>query len=321
MVKDKSNGAYKINFRCPFCGDSEKSKYKTRGWIFESKGRLHYKCFNCGIAPPFGKVLEHLNQPLYREYCVEKFKREPMRATSRAEPAKSLPVEKTEFKITGAHSIRELSDLHPAKRYVTGRQIPDFIFDDVYYVEEFFKWVNETLVADKFKVKRDEPRIVFTLRRRDGSVFGIQGRSLDPDSTLRYVTVRTEDTDDPKIFGMNRWDPTKPTYVVEGPIDSLFLPNCLAMVGSEARLDSVVNKELTTVVFDCEPRNREIVANVNKYILDGWRVCVWPENFKHKDINDAVKSGMTPDEVERVIASNSYSGLTASLKMKYWSRV
>lgn len=320
MVKDKSDSKFKLNFRCPFCGDSNKSKYKTRGWLFESGDRLAYKCFNCGVSPPFGKVIQTVSPHLYREYCIEQFRREPPKRAVKTTEHPSPFEEKAEFTLRGVTSIRDLSDNHPAKQYVLGRKIPEFILGDVYYAHEFYKWVNETLVPDKFRVRRDEPRIVFTLRRRDGSVFGIQGRSLDPDSTLRYVTVRTEDSDDPKIFGVDRWDPDVKTYVVEGPIDSLFLPNCLAMVGSEARLDRVVNKELTTVVLDNERRNREIVAVMNKYVLDGWQVCIWPDDFKHKDLNDAIRAGYSPEELEGVVASNTYRGAAAALKMKYWNK-
>ena len=34
------------NFRCPICGDSERNKTKARGYVFEVKGKLVYKCHN-----------------------------------------------------------------------------------------------------------------------------------------------------------------------------------------------------------------------------------------------------------------------------------
>ena len=44
----KSSGKY--NFRCPICGDSEKSKYKARAWIYEIQGKSRFHCFNCSAS-------------------------------------------------------------------------------------------------------------------------------------------------------------------------------------------------------------------------------------------------------------------------------
>ena len=46
LFKKKSDGLY--NFRCPYCGDSQKSRTKARGYVFRKKNDLFYKCHNCG---------------------------------------------------------------------------------------------------------------------------------------------------------------------------------------------------------------------------------------------------------------------------------
>ena len=38
------------------------------------------------------------------------------------------------------------------------------------------------------------------------------------------------DDDAPKVYGLDRVNENKKIYVVEGPLDSLFVENCVAMV-------------------------------------------------------------------------------------------
>ena len=76
--------------------------------------------------------------------------------------------------------------------------------------------------------------------------------------------------------------------MVEGPIDSLFLPNCLAMAGADMSDLSILNKDKTTLIFDNEPRNFQICISMVKSLQDGWKVVVWPKSITCKDINDMV---------------------------------
>ena len=43
----KKKGDYTFNCRCPICGDSKKNKYKARGYVYEKKEALFFKCHNC----------------------------------------------------------------------------------------------------------------------------------------------------------------------------------------------------------------------------------------------------------------------------------
>ena len=36
------------NFRCPICGDSQKNKSKTRGYLYSVKEDVNFMCHNCG---------------------------------------------------------------------------------------------------------------------------------------------------------------------------------------------------------------------------------------------------------------------------------
>ena len=92
-------------------------------------------------------------------------------------------------------------------------------------------------------------------------MFAFQGRAFG-NEIPKYITI-TLDPDKDKIYGLNRLDKTKPIQVVEGPIDSMFLDNCIAVAGADfTRLE----KENTTIIFDNERRNVEILKQIEKTI-------------------------------------------------------
>ena len=152
---------------------------------------------------------------------------------------------------------------------------------------------------------------------------GIAARAINAASTLRYLAFRL-DKDAPMIFGMDRIkkNSRNPVYVVEGPIDSLFLPNAIAVGGADfKKLASEIRKDKCIIVFDNEPRNNEIIKRMKSLIDEGYNVCVWPQNIKEKDINDMVLSGIPASKIEDVINKNTYSGLKAMAAFNSWKRV
>ena len=62
------------NFRCPICGDSQKNKNKTRGYLYPVKNNTNFKCHNCGASMSFNNFLKELDSVLYKQYTLEKFK-------------------------------------------------------------------------------------------------------------------------------------------------------------------------------------------------------------------------------------------------------
>jgi len=121
-----------------------------------------------------------------------------------------------------------------------------------------------------------------------------------------------------KVFGLDKIDRDKHIYVVEGPLDSLFLDNCLAVGGSEF---SNLPKENTTIVFDNEPRNQEICNNIEESIRKEYSVCLWPVQNPHKDINDMILSGMSSSDITSQIKENTYRGTEARLRFAEWRKI
>ena len=89
------------------------------------------------------------------------------------------------------------------------------------------------------------------------------------------------DDEAPKIYGLDKINKSKPIYIVEGPFDSLFLENSVAMAGSDLDPRTFGWSDYIWV-YDNEPRNREIVNRISKSIDRGDKVVIWPHNLQQK---------------------------------------
>lgn len=305
----KKNDLY--NFRCPYCGDSAKNKNRARGFLYSKKADMVYKCHNCGIGRSFSNFLKDLDTSLHDEYVMERFKSGLTgKSTVVAEPKfefKKPVFEKTP--LSDLKRIEELNNSHPAKEYLLNRQIPEKYFSKFYYAEDFHAWA-------KTETKIKESRIVIPLKSKSGKLFGFQGRALDKGSKLRYITTILDDRY-AKLFGLDSLDFNKKIYVTEGPFDSLFLSNAIAMCGSDVYLDKSIYKD-RVFVLDNEPRNVQIVNRYEKLIDAGEQVVIWPSTIKEKDINDMVISGLNP---QTIIEDNTYQGLEAKVQFTTWKKV
>lgn len=328
----KRKGNDQWNFSCPFCGDSKTNKHKARGFIFERKGRLRYYCHNCnvpGVDVP--KLVKHLDPMMYDEYVKEKLMADPIK---REKTDVELFADKMKppvfMKSSPLKHLKKISLFQPSsavKVWVDARMIPPESHYRLFFCKEFKHWVNDYCIPNKFdedSLTRDEPRLVIPFLDEEGNLFGVQGRSFKKDANVRYITIIMDDSK-PKVFGLDKINLKLPhIYVVEGPLDSLFIPNCVASCGSDltTNLHRIVDdKSKFIVVYDNEPRNEEIVKKIEKAITAGYNVCIWPDSMAEKDINDMVLAGYTPAKVVDIINENVYSGLKAKLRFSEWKRV
>lgn len=319
LFKRKSDKLW--NFRCPVCGDSQKHKNKARGFVFPVKGKLIYKCHNCGISMAFGKFLEMMDVSMHKEYKMELFKENNTARTINKPKVDMRKVARVvsaqpKFKVDvmkDCESIDSLNNSHPAKEYILNRRLPT---ESLYYTEKFKEWTNSVKPGTFDNVDKDEPRIIIPFRKKDGSVFGFQGRSLEPQSALRYITILLEE-DHTKIFGLDRIDTSKRVFVVEGPFDSLLLDNAVAMAGADvSRCGNLLGKDVV-YVYDNEPRNKQITGRIQKHIKAGDSVVIWPREVKEKDVNDMFLAGRN---VQSIVQSNVYNGLKSTLKFNEWKK-
>jgi len=304
------------NFRCPYCGDSQKRRNKARGYLFKVKNDFVFKCHNCGMGRTLSNFLKDQDTFLHDQYVMEKFKDgKTGKGTTVPNPVFNFQEPKFFSKRENCIDLEKISDLnssHPAREYLEQRGIKDL--DYFYYCPKFKDWTNkQKKIFDN--LKQDSPRIIIPFLDKDGNLFGYQGRSLAPKAKLRYVTIML-DEDQPKIFGQDRVDFNERLYITEGPFDSMFIKNALAMAGSDISLSQFPNS--TVFVFDNEPRNKEIVAKYEKVIKAGYSVVIYPSIIKEKDLNDMSLAGR---DVQSIVECNVYSGLEATLKLNDWKKV
>ena len=307
LQKFKKVKADLYNFRCPICGDSQKHKNKARGYFYVVKNNTNYKCHNCGASLSLNNFLKTIDTTLYKQYTLEKFKE--------GHTGKNFVVDEPNFvfkkPVFKSKIILPLcTEVESGRTYLQKRRVDPRKF---YYAENFKEFCN-TYKEVFTDTTVDEPRIIIPLYQ-EKKLIGFQGRSLGP-SLTKYITVML-DEEAPKIYGLDTIDKGLPIYVVEGPFDSTFVNNSVALCGSDGDLGYLKGSN-TILVYDNEPRNREIVSRIGRCIERNQKVVIWPSNIIEKDINDMVLAG---HDVMSMIKLNTYSGLEAKVKFNTWKKV
>jgi transcription elongation factor Elf1 len=295
------------NFRCPICGDSQKNKSKTRGYLYAVKADMNFRCHNCGASMTLSNFIKKIDPNLHKQYVFERFKDgKTGRGTVVEEPKFNFEAPKFKPKL----DLPKASENDIARRYLEKRKLDPNKF---YYTDKFKAWSNSHKKTFD-DLTYDEPRIIIPLFYQN-TLVGFQGRSLGP-SKVKYITVMIND-DAPKIYGLDTIRKSSPVFVTEGPIDSTFLRNSIAMCGA----DGDVGKwgvSTPVWVYDNEPRSKEITSRISNTIARGESVVIWPNQIKEKDINDMVLAG---HDVQSIVESNIYKGLEATLKFTTWKRI
>jgi transcription elongation factor Elf1 len=315
LPKFKKVKPYLYNFRCPCCGDSQKQKNKARGYLYRVKNNTNYKCHNCGISVSFNSFLKDLDPETHKQYIFEKFKDGKTGKNFAAETPedifKHVETSKPTFKEKIVIDLPSAFLVSRSKEYLETRAI---FRGEFYYARNFMEFVN-TIKPDTFKsTNYGEERIVIPLIRNN-TLIGVQGRALST-NPIKYLTIMLDD-DAPKVYGLNTIDKRLPVYVVEGPFDSTFINNSVALCGSDGEIRDLERSD-KVFVYDNEPRNKEIVSRIERCIERGERVVIWPTTIREKDINDMVLSG---HNVQKIVESNIYTGLQAKLKFTTWKKI
>ena len=320
LPKFKRKSDYLFNFRCPHCGDSKKSSTKARGFVYKRKNDMFFKCHNCGMGQSLGNLIKFLDPVMYKEYALERFKdgKRDSEPEFDFKPSKIIQ-SKTFTDKTLDELVRfdKLVTTHPAKQFVYKRLIPKQHWDKLYFCPKFYDWTNQ-IIPNKFpSLKGDHPRVVIPFFARDGKFFAFQGRAFGKERP-KYITIKFNEMR-PKIYGLDRVDLNKPIMITEGPIDSLFLDNAIALAGADANLK--IQPEQCTMVFDNEPRNKEIVKRMSNAVNKKYNVAVWPNTLKYKDINDMIIAGKTSAEIQSIISNNTHCGIAALQHINNWKRI
>ena len=305
LIKFKRVKSDLYNFRCPICGDSKKNKTKTRGYLYTIKADVNFRCHNCGASMTFSNFLKEIDPVVHKQYVFERFKQGSTgRGTVVEEPI--FKFEAPQFKTSIDLPLASTVDV--SRIYLEKRKLDPTKF---YYAERFVEYVNSHNQSMDVK---EHPRIIIPLYYEKNLV-GVQGRALNSNS-VKYITTIFYD-DAPKIYGLDTIRRGAPVFVTEGPFDSTFLLNSIAMCGADGDVGKWGVSD-PVWVYDNEPRSKEITARISNTITRGDKVVIWPSNIYEKDINDMVLAG---HDVQSIVESNVYKGLEANLKFTTWKRI
>ena len=311
----KKKNDYLFNFRCPHCGDSQKSKTKARAYLYRVKNDMFFKCHNCGQGQNLSNFIKFLDPKKYGEYLLERYK-----GSAPSTPQPKFDFKPTKFKETNlldnCTKISNLKDDHPVKDYIKKRLIPTQYYEIIYLVNKFHNFANK-VKPGIFKEKYEHPRLIIPFFDVTGELFAFQGRAFGKEQP-KYITIKLDETKQ-KVYGLERVNFQKHIYIVEGPLDSLFLDNCLAAGGADLTL-RMPNTQVT-YIFDNEPRNKEIIKRMYAVIENDYNVVIWPNHIQLKDVNEMIVSGISVAEIKNIIDKNTFRKLEALEKLSHYKKV
>ena len=313
----KKKTDYLFNFRCPHCGDSQKSKTKARAYLYRIKNDMFFKCHNCGMGQNLANFIKFVDPKIYEQYLLERYKK-----SAPATPKPEFDFKPTKFMdqtpIDDLKSIKGLPEDHPARLYCVNRKIPEKYFNILYFADKFGALVNK-VKPNTYNNKSEHPRLIIPFYDPTGKFFAFQGRAFGKEQP-KYLTIKLDENKQ-KVYGLDKVNFQKPIYITEGPIDSLFIDNCLAAGGADLFLKNKIPNEQITYIFDNEPRNGEIVKRMYDVIEKDFNIVIWPDHMQLKDVNDMILSGLTISEIKDIISKNTFSKLEALTKLNYWKKV
>jgi len=322
--KPKQDHTY--NFRCPLCGDSESRRNIARGYIFPVEQKLLFKCHNCNLSLPFVALLRKLSPGIYNDYLMETLEDRRPPQTVREAPQQPAPT-----RIPNAAALSPLSDhrapespLHPVWLYARRRGIPFDSLSRLSATNKARTWLLPLVGMEKASALKDGvDYLVIPLKLPTGEWYGAQVRDITQKIYLTYRWSR----DPLKVFGLDAWDPKRTTYILEGPMDALFIPNALASCGADllgtARIledEGLMSPDTERVfVWDNEPRSFAVTAQMRKAINGGESVVIWPKDA-FKDVNDRVLAGFPLEDIIETMHERTFMSIHADLAFADWQK-
>lgn len=316
---------FKLNARCPICGDSQKDIHKARFWAYPiDDGSMRVHCFNCDADMHLSRYLKDYEQDLYREYILEKRKEQSFGRTEAPKvdisdkfKAKMPVIEKLNF----CERLDRLDKAHPIIKYVRSRCIPEERWNRLWFTMQWPALVN-SVNPGTYKNETNEPRLVIPIFNKDKEIESFQGRALRSDAPQKYITIKAHDKAT-KIYGLDTVDERQRVWVMEGPIDTLFIPNAIAITGGSLDLGTVPFKETRVWVMDSEQRHPDTIKRMARLIEAGEKVVFWDKvQWPSKDINDMVKDdGATPEQILDYMNKNIEQGLMGKMRLSRYARV
>jgi len=228
------------NFRCHICGDSQKSKSKKRGYILKNKTPWMYYCHNCYYKKPVIFWMKEFFPSYYKDYFKEvlgrndnKKKRDLPNIKARRTRKRSTEQDQTKFFVHIKSGVTPL--FAKAIRFCIDRNIPEDVWS---------KWYVAT--GEMYR-----NRLIIPFYDDKGKIYYYQGRSLYDYMTPKYLSRAGNYN---SIYNYYLVDREKPVTVLEGPIDSIFVENSVAVTGVKIYDDNlkIFKQKRFLIDYDCE---------------------------------------------------------------------
>ena len=299
----------KLNFACPYCGDSEKDLTKKRGNLYLNTNS--YKCFNDGCLTwvPLHKFVSKysLEYSLYIPNIDMNAKIPSINlGNNRGSIIEAIINPKVRNSLLDFSYVSDRFSLIPCKNADPSSKVGQYVKNrDLVGLPAFDK--------SCFYDSRENKIYIFNLDLMSGKVLGLAIRKIDEDSygpkyniknytDLKKNNIVSNIEEDilNKINAINNYfnilniNFNSPVIVTEGQIDSMFLDNSIATTGvskSKTLLESILSKKNARILFDNDKAGKEESL---KFIKQGYRVFMWSKTIddlkiKHpkliKDIN------------------------------------
>lgn len=274
---------HNLNFRCPFCGDSKKSKTKKRGWLYLKNGECSFYCFNCGKTCSGFELVAHLKGISVREVRKECFK-----ALKKGGDFKTDETLKTDLLPLACGVQDDAIDILPTWTALNQDCIDYLKGRHIFEAPGFDK--NWELYYD---TKTD--RIVFPWRN-EGRIEYYQMRAIRCFQSSKYLFPKGLQK---KIYNLDKVDDNLPFMCfTEGLLDAIWVRNCVAVGGIfpsnrqftklEDMTISTGNMEHLIWISDNfwkdESAKREILKQAK--IHPRIRIFNWQKSCPYKDINE-----------------------------------
>ena len=310
----RSNGHY--NFRCPYCGDSAKSKLKKRGWFFQHDGKVFYKCFNCDKSASYSTFLKDWFPEEYDRYLADRVFLDGKESVVKNITVDSIFISEEEFST--------LKDVQPCENNIGGKYLDNrkITNKEHFYYTENYGQLLRSLKLDTYQHEFDvnEPRLLIPHFNRKNQLAYLQMRCLAPNAKIRYRTYKVIE-DEYKLWNLNNINLNKKIYVAEGALDASFVDNCVAMSGSDAQLEKSILgsvKNNLRIILDNEPRSPVILEKYLSLIKRGYWVFRWP-NIPYKDINECILNNY--DITSEIYKDDNYfNGLRGEFEFAQWKK-
>lgn len=305
-----------FNAECPVCKEGKSAGRSRRLFYFPHKGYLF--CHNCSKSwRPFEwvrevttlsipEILKRNSEKSGEVYqSIQKYTKIPVETDKLVIP--DLPensIDLTDFTQTEFYKDNKFVKL--ALEYCRSRRL-----------------LTATNSCKKFYISLEDRvhknRLVIPFYGDNNKIICYQTRALTSKQFPKYLTKFGEK----ELFGLNNIDASIPyVFVFEGPIDSMFVKNGIAMASLAPtekqlqQLNNLIGFE-PIFVFDNDKNNKQTAKKIEKYIKDKKKIFIWPKEFsKFKDFNE-ICCNLELDEIPwKFVQKNTAVGPEALIRQK-----